>query len=228
MKVDIIFLTKTENLLLFDMTKEAIDSLINSENEHEFDIIVIESQKDCQFKYDYPNVKTIEFGQPDFNYNHAVNLGLNNSTNHLVGWANNDVVFTKGWFSNLINTNEFKENKLASFSCHEPTWLPKFGDVFGNKDVVMGYRVSCHICGWFILTNRDVINEIGGLLDENFKFWYQDDDYSKTLQSKSIPHFLVKNSIIYHKLSKSHGLLGNKSHEYTNGMVNTFKQKWLK
>lgn len=92
----------------------------------------------------------------------------------------------------------------------------------------MGYTVSCHVCGWFILTNKDVINEIGGFFDENFKFWYQDDDYSKTLQSKSIPHFLVKNSIIYHKLSKSHNLLRDKHFEYTDGMLTTFTKKWKK
>lgn len=79
MEIDVIFLTKTENLSLYMMTKEAIDSLISSEHEHKFNIIVIESQKNCDFIYDYSNVMTVEFDEPNFNYNHALNLGLKKS-----------------------------------------------------------------------------------------------------------------------------------------------------
>ena len=47
MNIDIIFLTKTSNEVIYNMTNDAINSLINSENEHTFNIIVIESQKNC-------------------------------------------------------------------------------------------------------------------------------------------------------------------------------------
>ena len=74
MEVDIIFLTKTSNEDYYYMTKEAIESLLNSESDNIFNIIVVESEKNCKFTYNYNKCVTVLFEDEKFNYNRFLQL----------------------------------------------------------------------------------------------------------------------------------------------------------
>ena len=101
--------------------------------------------------------------------------------------------------------------------------------VLFNKNIPVhyGYRTSYEIAGWSILVKRKILNDIGGF-DENFKFWYQDNDYALTLQKNKIKHALITKSKVTHLLSKSHNLIEpNKKFEMTDGMGINYNNKWL-
>ena len=53
MEVDVIILSYTKNDGYYGMTKECIESILNSEDEHTFNIIVMESDKTGKYVYDY-------------------------------------------------------------------------------------------------------------------------------------------------------------------------------
>lgn len=74
--------------------------------------------------------------------------------------------------------------------------------------------------------NKKVV-EVMGKFDEDFVFSYQDDDYSMTLQKHNIKHALIRNSVVIHKVSRSHDLVDDgKKFNMTHGQANTFFNKW--
>lgn len=225
MEVDVIMLTNTKDNSFYEMTKETIESLITSESEHNFNIILIESNSDSNYEYNYPNLRLIKSNLTEFNYNKSLNIGLEHSTNHWIIYSNNDIIYTKGWFSEIVNTKEFKENELVSFSPFNPNAI-KNNKIVEGQTVYFGYAIYFELCGWCIITNKLVMEKIGGKFDERFPFWYQDNDYSVLLQKNRIPHFLVTTAIAYHKEGQSHKLLGDKEYEMTHNMVHTFVDKY--
>jgi GT2 family glycosyltransferase len=75
--------------------------------------------------------------------------------------------------------------------------------------------------------HKSVLNKIGDF-DEEFKFWYQDDDYAKTLLKNKIKHALITKSKVTHLLSKSHDFIeDSKKFEMTNGLGVKFNKKWF-
>lgn len=225
MIIDVIMLTNTNNDFFYEMTKETIDSLINSETEHIFNIILIESNNESEYVYNYNNLQLVKSNLSEFNYNTSLNIGLSYSTNHWVIFSNNDIIYTKGWLSEILKTNEFKMNELVSFSPYNPNSV-KNDKIIEGQTVYMGYRAYFEVCGWCILTNKSVLEKIGGKFDETFPFWYQDNDYAILLNRQGIPHFLVTTAIAYHKEGQSHKLLGEKENDMTHNMVHTFINKW--
>ena len=53
MEIDVILLSYTKNDSIFTMTKKCIESIINSEKEHSFNIILVETEKSGKYNYDY-------------------------------------------------------------------------------------------------------------------------------------------------------------------------------
>jgi GT2 family glycosyltransferase len=225
MEIDVIMLTNTKDDSFYKMTKETIESLLNSETEHNFNIILVESNNNSEYRYDYPNLKLIKSNLTEFNYNTSLNIGLDHSKNHWIIFSNNDIIYTKGWFSEIINTKEFKDNELVSFSPFNPN-ANKNDRIVNGQNVYLGYRIYYEVCGWCIFTNKSVLEKIGGRFDERFPFWYQDNDYSILIQRAGIPHFLVTTSIAYHLEGQSHKLLGDKENDMTHNMIHTFIDKW--
>jgi GT2 family glycosyltransferase len=207
------------------MTKSTIISLFESEPNVSFNVILVESNSTTDFKYDIPNVTYVKLLSDKFNYNKSLNFGLKYSKNHWVLILNNDIYFEKGWLSNIINTNEFKNIPLSSFSPFDPKIQSRNNYPYIN-DINLTYRTIFGVTGWCILTNKLVIDKIGGSFDERFEFWYQDDDYSKTLKTLGIPHFLVKNSIAHHLSEQSHVLIKNRIEEYTTKPLQEYLDKW--
>jgi hypothetical protein len=223
-KIDVIILANNVDLNHEELTKVTLDTLLQTESDVEFNIILIESCKESKFLY--PNIKTIVPTIP-FNYGDYVNIGYEYCENEWVLIINNDLEFTKNWLSEIKNALLF-DSEIKSFSPYEPNFHKQFyGDWFNeNSNIYYGHKVPARVAGWCILHKRDILEEVG-LFDNQFQFYYIDDDYGKRLETKNIKHVLVYNSIVYHKTNKSHDTIPNlTSQKAMNDMKELFIKKW--
>ena len=199
--VDVIILSNTLTDYHYSLTKNTIDTLLMSDGDVEFNIMVIESNVNSTYSYDNT---TIIKPNKKFNYAEFVNIGYSLCKNDWVLVCNNDLGFTSNWFTEVIKV--YNENQdIKSFSFFEPNFHMKYySDWFqGDENLFFGYDVPSRLTGWCFLHRREVLKTIGGL-DEQFEFYYVDDDYGKMLEYYNIPNCLIKSSIVYHLTSSSH------------------------
>ncbi|MBB6325852.1 GT2 family glycosyltransferase [Algoriphagus iocasae] len=198
-EIDIIILSNARTQELREITCQAIESLLASEDPDKirFLIQVYESADTHSYVYPYCNTK---FPKRPFNYNRFMNMGIRSGKAPFICLCNNDLLFQPNWASNLLKAFEcFPDMNSASPYCpmnHEER------GVQANSGVHWGYEVRKHIAGWCLFFKRSML-ERTGLLDERFKFWYADNDYAKTLQAKQVLHGLVTDSHVYHLESQT-------------------------
>ena len=235
-EIDVICLTKTANDEIYDMCRETLKSLYDSETDISFNTNLIESA-DYNEEWNYFNLASAGhwgscnhiYAKEKFNYNRFLNIGLNylKPRSEWIVIMNNDLKFEKGWFTNIVKAYEQRPD-IFSFSPFEPDFHPKYyGDTFqGDENIVEGYQVSARVCGWCIVMRKDVIREIGQF-DEKFEFWYQDNDYAEVLKSKGFKHAVVRDSQVRHLREKSYDLLTPEERErFTAGAREIFMNKW--
>jgi glycosyltransferase involved in cell wall biosynthesis len=225
MTIDVIILSYAKDETFEKMNHNCMTSLYESSDQHDFQIYLIETNKDKIFSYD--NCDTCQVIQPkeEFNYNKFLNIGLSHCKNEWVLISNNDTIYHKGFIEEMLKSYE-QDNELLSMSPMDDSWHRH--QIF-NKDIPVhyGHRTSYEIAGWSILVKKSVLDKIQGF-DENFKFWYQDNDYALTLQKYGIKHALITNSKVTHLLSRSHNLIeSHKKFHMTDGMSVNFKKKWF-
>lgn len=222
MTIDAIILSKTEDLSHYGLTCRTINSLRSSVGWDQ-NIIIVDSatKQTCRENgYIYDNCTTVH-PECEFNYNKFLNIGISQGNADWVLICNNDLYFYKSWLSEMKKAIEDCPD-VSSFSPISPTWH-LHQDLPENYE--RGYQVSKHICGWCILLKREVIQTCD-LFDEQFKFWYQDNDYALTLQKHGIKHALVKDSRVQHFVSKSYDLLKEREHSMTHQQQEVFLRKW--
>jgi GT2 family glycosyltransferase len=223
MDVDAIILSNTDDLKYYGLLQRTINTLAWSEQNHKFNIIVVESNSNYLDKgFICPNANSVITPNQKFNYNKFLNIGLKECKNNWIIIANNDLIFTKNWFTKILNFEQ-KYNHYDSFSPFEPNWRPHKSLTI--QEYYEGYRTAYEIAGWCLVLKRNVL-ETCGLFDESFEFWYQDNDYAMTLKKHNLKHALVRDSRVYHETSQSHKLLGDKEYEMTHNQQQTFLKKW--
>ena len=224
MNVDVIMLANTKDVSLYGVTQRAINTLQWSEKEYKFNINIVESNKkllDDGFVYYNCNVIIPD---EEFGYNKFLNHGLKFCTSDWIIVANNDLIFTQNWFSNLMEY-QTKNPDVLSLSPWEPNWHLKLG-MTTDQEAHLGYHTSYEITGWCLVMHKEVIVRCS-LFDPKFKFWYQDNDYALTLQKYKVKHALVVNSRVYHMVSGSHHLLEkNNKYNMTDGQLQVLQTKW--
>lgn len=206
MVVDVIILSKTSTLNLFNVLRDTVKSLHNSESDFKFNIIIVESNRnikelfgsklyDIKAKFVIPPV-------PSFNYNQFLNIGLRECTNEFVLISNNDVIYSKNWFTEIKKQFD-KDPSLYSASPTDKKWhrhAPQFFD--GKKEIYIGNRVAHEFTGWSFVLRKKIFDKIG-TFDETFDFYYQDNDWVEMYKIHNIKHGLVYNSNCHHLLSQS-------------------------
>ena len=191
--VDCVMLAYSKTANARKMTQEAIDSLHASSSTYQFNVLVIETM-DGDVKYNGATV--IQPGIP-FNYNAYLNIGFAKCTTERVIIANNDLVFHKGWYEEMM--------KVGADSMSP--WTDQYPAHNNLKDKILGgYQVSILICGWCIVVKKSVLDRIGKF-DEQFDFWFQDNDYAAQLIRHQAQHVFVGTSWVTHLYSQSHKLL---------------------
>jgi GT2 family glycosyltransferase len=193
--IDIIILSYAKNQALRKVTENAIQSLLDSEdtNAIKFNVIVIESEKNAPI-YEFQNTQTI-YPNESFNFHRFLNIGVRNSTSEYLCFCNNDLYFEKHWASRILEAfNNDVDMVSASPIC--PIFHPTI-NIHPFTGVHEGYEIRKELAGWCFLIKREILKTIG-MFDENFKFWYADADYSKTLQKYNLKHALITDSLVKH------------------------------
>ena len=207
--IDIIILSYARSPELRALTEQTIQSLLNSEDPQkiQFHICVIESQKNIP-AYNYPNTETL-WPTEKFGYHLYMNIGIRRTHSQYLALCNNDLLFFPSWATAILEAMKLDPELMSA-----GTWCNLFhtrNKVSLSPTLQYGYTNGILVTGWCIFVKREIFN-LTGPLDEKLKYWYCDDDYRKTLESKGIKHALITNSRVDHLTSQTAISLDKKSH----------------
>jgi len=194
-KVGVIFLSLGANAELQSMTQKAIDSCLDGASDIEYRVVVYESVVGV----DYENAFTLyPLDNEPFNYNRCMNLCRNiplMDDCDYFALCNNDLVFEKGWASNLIE--KMIENDVLSACPMDPTIHSNVQFENGVNVGRLVTRDERQLAGWCIFQDRKIYDIIERL-DEEPLFWHSDTHYSLQLANNAIKHILVEDSVVHH------------------------------
>lgn len=184
--VDVIMLSKAENIRDRRMTQQAIDTCFNASNGLAVNIIVMENGSQSG-----PYNRATTIPKPGkFNYNEFANIGASLGTAEWIMVANNDLVFNDGWLHHLIAAGH------DVVSPHEPTDMRQKG-IIKNET---GDQCGRHFSGWCFMIKRKLWEDIGKF-DTDVSFWCSDDVVIEQVIAKGVHPMLVKDSIVEHRPS---------------------------
>jgi GT2 family glycosyltransferase len=174
--------------------------MIDSENENpnlHFELILIESNSNY-LKQGFFYGKAVKVITPneDFNFHRFLNIGINQATGDFIALCNNDLIFYRNWFSEILRIRDANPT-IRSFSPYDETSnkIPK--PIIESRRFCEGLEIQKHLTGWCIVIEAKAL-ELIGELDERFNFYYADNDYAMTLRKYNIRHALVCKSIVLH------------------------------
>lgn len=184
MVVDVIIPANINSPELKAMTEKSIQSLSESEDYVKFNVTLV-----------------LDDGVTPFCYNKSLCMGLEKGDSEFVILANNDLIYEKNFFSELMIA--YNAGIAESFGCWNPKWHERFFKK--EQDYYVGDRIGYELTGWIIVTTRKVLEKINFCHRDSFKvdFWYSDDLYKYLLRQHNIKHALVRNSKVTHLLSKT-------------------------
>ena len=188
MYYDLIIISQSSPTLI-PVTQQCIDTARADTND--INVIVVETGE----PYTYPGADLHLKYEGQFNYNRALNLGLQHVKGDVHILANNDIIFHSGW-SKIGEQMKYMGYHSAS---------AKSGHMIDYKDgdhVYEGLRVGGPLTGWCIFVDRYCIEKIGKL-DESVLFWYSDNLYGCQIDSVGIKHALFCNVRVDHICSKT-------------------------
>jgi len=212
-KCDVVILSNAKTEALYQMTQKTIDTLVASEAENTFNVLVLE-----QAGKKYKNAQTMIAIDEDFNYNRFANIGTSMGSANYVCIANNDLLFQKGWFSSLM-----KEGKeVMSPQC------PNDSRQKHLKKTTEGFDCSVHFSGWCFVIKRSLWKEIKGF-DEDFGFWCADNAVIEQVKAKGIIPVIVPESKVTHLRSVTlKTITGEERNVLTREQVLRFNKKYDK
>lgn len=180
--IDVIILSYAKTKEFEQLTKDCIKSLYDSELDETFNVIVVESMPGVI----YYNAQTIHPNEA-FNYNKFANIGVSKGKSEWVCVCNNDLIFTKGWATELLK---------YGFDSMSPK-CPLNPNTIGMDSIHLGFDTSKHLSGWCLFLKRKLWDFICGF-DEDFEFWCADDSYREQLKYHNINHYFIGSSHVTH------------------------------
>jgi GT2 family glycosyltransferase len=199
MDIDVIMLTNSKDIESTMMTQRTIMSLHDSEANHKFNIHLVESGEDKKSEYE-SITKNYIFPSQTFNYNKFLNIALEYVTSDWVVITNNDVIYERNWFTEMMKVNEIRPD-ILSFSPRDPIIYMKYFPyhfIGGQDTYYESYKVTEAFMGWCVVMRNDALKSVCPF-DELFDMYYQDNDLAERLKEKNIKHALVRYSLAYHK-----------------------------
>jgi GT2 family glycosyltransferase len=206
--IDIIILSYAKDESLKLLTIQTIETLFKSEDPEKihFNVLVAESNKTLQ-PYQYENSTTI-YPAEKFGFHKYLNIGIKLTNNPYVCLCNNDLIFHKGWASEILNAMDNDPAMLSAVPyC---TNFHKKEGFDPNGPPLEGYFGV--LIGWCIFVKREIFDIIG-MLDENLVFWYCDYDYSNTLEKLKVKNCLIPTAVVTHLGSESLKTVNSKEHK---------------
>jgi hypothetical protein len=190
-QLDVVIVSWARDEPLRRLTENAIRTCRASSPRCRFDVLVVETNAQAP---PYADAATIYYPHAEFNYNRALNLGIEKLSGPVVACCNNDLVFYDRWAEHLLRA--MSRHRLRSVS----PFCPRSGGhapYRGRQGVIFGSGVRYELAGWCIVLERSLWNELGGF-DETCSFWYSDDVYALQLQRAGVRHALVLQSVVAH------------------------------
>lgn len=223
-KLSAIFLSNTINESIFEMTKNCIQTMIDAEKDNShliFELILVESNGNYSEQgFTYNEEIRVITPNEEFNFHRFLNFGIDQATGDYIALCNNDLIFYKNWFSEILKVT-LTNPRIRSFSPYDETSnkIPK--NIIESRSYCEGLEIQKQLTGWCLIIEAKALRLIGKL-DETFNFYYADNDYAMTLRKFNISHALVCKSKVLHlggKVSKEIGILE------PNGITNSISKK---
>ena len=177
MTYDLIIISQSKGDLI-RVTQQCIDSA--RKDNAELNIIVVETGDNYPYQVD----KIVKY-EGEFNYNKALNIGLQYAKSDYQVLCNNDIIFHPGWskMGDIMKVNEYLS--ASALSNDQRQRICKKGSV-----AYEGYVIGIHLTGWCIFTAKELWPLIGKL-SEKHRFWYADNVYADQLIQAKIKHALI-------------------------------------
>ena len=185
---DLIIISQSSPALI-PVTQQCIDTA--RADTQDINVIVVETGQE----YCYPGADKIVKYEGVFNYNRALNQGLQHVRGDVHILANNDIIFHSGWskIGDLMKANGYHSASAKAWH------LTMFED---GEHIYEGYQVGYNLTGWCLFVDRYCIERIGKL-DEGVTFWFSDNLYAEQLQLAGIKHAMFCNVRVDHLCSKT-------------------------
>jgi len=183
-EVDIIILSLAKSQKHIDFTVNAVNSLLQSETQIKFNVIIMENSDYTFPQIEIDNVKVINILDP-FNYNKFANIGIKQGSADWIGVFNNDIIFHKNWCSILISKNYNSASPISK-------------TVQQQSEDQLGWRTGKELLGWALFFKREEVYNKIGELDECVNFWFSDDVFGMALKRHKIDHYLCVTSKVDH------------------------------
>lgn len=199
MVVDVVMVSKTCSDYFFQMTCNAIDSLLKSEDNVSWNITLIEDNKNYhKDRWKYPAYVRVIVPMFTLNYNRYLQAGIREGKNEWCLLVNNDLIFQKNWFTEIMKVYNHFGGKVESFG----TWNERtHGELFSDrKPLYAGYRTYYEMSGWCIVVRRKLLEQINFYNPKNTRvtFWYSDNLFADLLQRWNKVHLLVRDAKVDH------------------------------
>lgn len=198
-KHDVVILALTLNDNLFLMTKKCIDSLRESEPNIDFNVILVESNKENAIVY-RGLADVIVTPDEVFNYNKYMNIGMKHAKSQWISLCNNDLIFLPNWATTMYEYHKLNPDVKSYGHWNDyVNWHPT--RMAGVAESYEGYEIGKHVSGWCISAKKEVFKTIN--LDDRVDFWFSDNIYADELKQHGYRHVLLRNSKILHVESQT-------------------------
>jgi len=226
-----------------EFTKDCIDSLKSAAPFLTELIIVNNASEDgtsnylAQLQNKDDRVKVIE-NKMNLGFPEAINQGLREVTSDFVVIANNDIIFTEGWATRLIDVAESNpsigivgpiSNSVSGVQLDKNAKYDSIEQMHKYAEKVKGKNAGKYfefprVAFLCTLIKREVIEKIGGL-DERFSPGnFEDDDFCLRAQTAGYKTVIAQDVFIHHYGSKSFKAKGEKAYAER---LETNKQKFI-
>lgn len=161
----------------------------------------LESLRDtanCKFK--------IILNKENLGFVKGMNQGISESTSPYICLANNDLIFTKNWLSEIISIFEkYKEVGLINPNSNNLGIKPQAGQTIEDlsKKLYSKYKgifvEMPFVIGFCMVIKREVLEKVGGLSEEFCPMFFEDTDYSLKVVRHGFRIGVAKGSYVWHK-----------------------------
>lgn len=227
-KMDVIILSWAKTEEKYNMCKREINNLRASSPDTDFQIVVVESNKNIQSE---PFTEEVLFGPdltlmiPDENFGYNKFLALayhgffEESAPYLMILNDDVVAFNDGFAGKLI-----EGLKLFSSVCPSGLREAKWGRVDESKPHVIGYELNV-VNGWCIAFDKAILKAASfeTFFPPQIDFYYQDCYYAEMLKFRGLKHALITGAQALHLQAQSVAVMDKEARiTYTFGQKSVF------
>ena len=174
----------------------------------------------------WPDVKIVSNGKNN-GFAKGNNIGINASKGEHIFLVNNDTKLEKDCIQKLVEMANERSKVGAVIPKLRLFDLPMFINAIGNRVSPSGWGSDNYIghldfgqfdnieevfsaCFGAVLLGRSALEEVG-LLDQVYRFYYEDSDWSYRARLKGLKIYFAPDAIVYHKFNAS---MNTRSYEF--------------